>query len=123
MGCIGNLGHGGHAVFGQKLLNTQHMWTGAPVNHPPWNEQMCWKSLQKKFTEAKHSLSQQHQLATDTDEFLEHSCSRGSLYYKEPTLPKITPVLEGGPPSYEMAVFQWLIYGCLGVTFLLIYTN
>ena len=28
---------------------------------------------------------------TDTDEFLEHSPSRGSLYYKGPALQKITP--------------------------------
>ena len=32
----------------------------------------------------------------DTDGFLEHSPSRGSLYYKEPALQKTLPVL-GGP--------------------------
>ena len=38
------------------------MWTGALVNNPSWNGQMHWKSLQKKFTEAEHSLSPQCQL-------------------------------------------------------------
>ena len=32
---------------------------------------------------------------TDTDGFLEHSCSRGSLYYKGPVLQKIILVFEG----------------------------
>ena len=34
------------------------VWAGVLVNHPSWNGQMCRKRLQKKFTEAKHSLSQ-----------------------------------------------------------------
>ena len=37
-------------------------WMGALVNHPSWNGQMHWNSLQEKFTEAEHSLSQQRQL-------------------------------------------------------------
>ena len=28
------------------------MQAGVLVNHPSWNGQMCWMSLQKKFTEA-----------------------------------------------------------------------
>ena len=35
---------------------------------------------------------------TDTDGFLEHSPSQGSLYYKRPTIQKI--IFWGGPPSY-----------------------
>ena len=47
-------------------------------------------AFKKKITEVEHSLSQQRQLVyTATDEFLEHSPSRGSLYYKVPTLEKI----------------------------------
>ena len=34
---------------------------------------------------------------TDTDGFLEHSPSRGSLYYKGPTLQKIIPGFFGSP--------------------------
>ena len=49
-----------HAIWGQKLVNTPHVWAGALINHPSCNGQMCWKSLQNKVTEAKCSLSQQH---------------------------------------------------------------
>ena len=38
------------------------VWAGALINRLPWNGQMLWESS-KKFTEAKHSLSQQRQLA------------------------------------------------------------
>ena len=38
------------------------MWAGVLVSNPSWNGQTCWKTLQKKFTEAKNSLSQQCQL-------------------------------------------------------------
>ena len=34
---------------------------------------------------------------TNTDGFLKYSPSEGSLYYREPTLKKLIPVL-GGPP-------------------------
>ena len=36
---------------------------------------------------------------SDTDGFLEHSPSRGSLYYKGPAFRKIISVLIWGPPS------------------------
>ena len=61
-GRIGRMRHGGHAIFGWKLLNTQHGVAGAFVNHPSGNGQMPWKSFKKRFTEAKHRLSQQYQL-------------------------------------------------------------
>ena len=38
------------------------VWAGALLNHPSWNGQTCWKSLQKKITEAECSLSQQCQM-------------------------------------------------------------
>ena len=45
------------------LFLVKNCWkTGVLVNHPSWNGQMYWKSLQKKFTKAKHSLSQWCQL-------------------------------------------------------------
>ena len=34
MGSLGRVGHGGHAVFGQKMLNTQHSVAGALVHQP-----------------------------------------------------------------------------------------
>ena len=61
IGWLGRVGLGSHTVFGQKLLNTQCCGAGVRVNHLSWNGKMCWKSLQKNFTEAEHSLSQQRQ--------------------------------------------------------------
>ena len=58
MGWIGRVGHGGHAIFGQKLLNPQRGVGRWPIY---WNGQIHWESSEK-FTEAKCSLSQQHQL-------------------------------------------------------------
>ena len=87
IGWIGRVGHRVMLIFGQKLLNIQ--WRCAcksPI--------MTWAnvlSLQKKFTEAEHSLSQQCQLVHDTNVFLEHSPNRGSLCYKGPALQKIIP--------------------------------
>ena len=59
---IGRVGHMGHAISGKKLLNTQH-GVGRCTNKLPimkWANML--KSLQKKFTEAQCSLSQQCQL-------------------------------------------------------------
>ena len=58
---IGRLGHGGHGIFGWKLLNTQCGVGRCALNHPSWNGQMHWV-FKKKFTEAEHNLSQQCQL-------------------------------------------------------------
>ena len=52
---------GGHAIFGQKLLNTQHS-VGRCAGKSPIMKWANALSLQKKFTEAEHSLSQQCQL-------------------------------------------------------------
>ena len=62
IGWIGKVGGRGHAIFGQKLLNTPRRVAGALVNHPSWNGPMHWKNLQKRFTEAECRSSQQHQL-------------------------------------------------------------
>ena len=52
----------GSCCFVKNSRTLRKAWAGALVNYPSWNGQMCWKSLQKKFTEAEHSLSQQGQL-------------------------------------------------------------
>ena len=99
---IGRLGHRGHAVFGQKLLNTQHS-VGRCTHKSPI---MMGKSLQKKFTEAGTRLSQQRQLVHCTDEFLEHSPSGRRLYYKDLTLQKrILLFFWGGPLLYVLLIF------------------
>ena len=51
-----------HVVFGQKLLNTQCSVGSFAGKLPVMKLANTEKSLQKKFTEAEHSLSQQHQL-------------------------------------------------------------
>ena len=82
----GRLGNGGHAVFGQKCWTCSVVWAGALVNHPSWNGQVWWKSLQKnslKLNTACHSNATWY---TDMDGFLEHSPSRESLYRKGPAL-------------------------------------
>ena len=88
---LGRAGHSGHAVFGQKLPNTQH-GVGRCTRKSPI---MKWANAPKEKSLHKHSLklnaTSHHNASwyTDTDVFLEHSPSRGSLYYKRPTLQKI----------------------------------
>ena len=100
MGCIGRVGYKGHAVFGQKLLNTQ--WIGRCAGKLPimkWAnafERLLNKSL--KPNAASHTTTS---CCTDTDGFLEHSPRKGSLYYKVPALQKVILVFRG-PPSYTI---------------------
>ena len=80
------------------------VWAGVLINHPSWNGQMCWKSLQKKKNSLKPKADFHNNASwyTDSDGFLEHSRSGwGSLYYKGPTFQKIILFLEGTP-------FIWL---------------
>ena len=87
MGCIGRVGYKGHAVFGQKLLNTQ--WIGRCAGKLPI---MKWANMlqesSKKFTEVKCFLSQ-HQLVH---------------WYR--WVPRIlTSVLPEAPPPEDNSVF------------------
>ena len=87
------------------------VWAGVHVNHPSWHGQRRWKSLQKNSlppNTAFHNTS----WYTDTDGFLEHSPSRGSLYYKGPTHHKITPISFG----YPLVDWPLLCHGCLSKT-------
>ena len=51
----GKIGWKGGWDMGVMLFLVKNCWTlasvwaGALVNHPPWNGQMCWKSLPKKI--------------------------------------------------------------------------
>ena len=59
---------------------------------------MCWKSLQKNSQNPNVASHNNAIWYTDTDGFLEHSPSGGSLYYKGPALQRIIPFfLVGGP--------------------------
>ena len=60
----------------------------------------AFKESSKKLTEANaasHNKANNASWCTDTDGFLEHSPSWGSLYYKGPALQKIIPVFWGSP--------------------------
>ena len=100
VGWIGRVEHRPCAVFGQKLLNTQHSMGRCAHKSPI----MKWaKSLKESSKNALKLDTASHNNAswyTDTDGFLEHSPSWGSLYYKGPTLQKIILFWGGGAPLY-----------------------
>ena len=101
---IGRVGHQESCHFRSKTaqhLNTQCLLVcaGALRNSPIMKWAKALKESSKKFTDAKHGLSQQCQLVPDTGGFLEHSPSGGSLYCKGPVLHEIIQVF-GGPPSH-----------------------
>ena len=91
----------GHAVLGQKLLNTvQCGQVHSSITHCEMGEcveRVFKKNSLKPNTGCHNNVS----WYTDTDGFLEHSPSRGSLYYKGPMLQKIIICFLGrGAPSY-----------------------
>ena len=68
---------------------TERSGTGALINHPLWNVQMHWKKASKNSLMPNATSHNNASWYSDTDMFLEHSPSGGSLYYKGPTLQKI----------------------------------
>ena len=100
IGWVGRWGLGGAMPFLVKNCWTLSVvWAGTLVNHPSWNEQMHGVSKKNslKPNAASHNNTSWY---TDTEGFLEHSRSGGSLYYKGPALQKIMPVLWGEPLIY-----------------------
>ena len=65
------------------------VWETVQINHPWWNRQRHWKSLQNNSLKPNAASHNNASWYTDTGEFLEHSPSAGSLYYKGPTFQKI----------------------------------
>ena len=94
----GGAGHNGHAIFGQKLLNTLHSVGRCAQKSPirKWANALSLQKNSRKPNTASHNNTSRY---SDTDGFLEHSPSRGSLYYKGHALQKIIPGF-GGPYSY-----------------------
>ena len=91
-GWRGRVGYGGHAVFSQKLQNTQRGVGRCTCKSPIMKWANMLKESSKKIqinllkpNAASHNTTSWY---TDTDEFLEHSRSGESLCYKEPTLQK-----------------------------------
>ena len=79
------VGHGGHAVFGENLLNTQHSVGRCVRKSPTMKWANALKESSKKFTEAECSLSHWYRW------FLEHLPSRGNLHNKGSALQKAIP--------------------------------
>ena len=87
---------GGHVVFGQKVLNSQR----GVGRCTPKSPMMKWAkalSLQKNSLKPNAASHNNARWSTDTDGFLEHSLTRGSLYYKGPTLQKVILVFFVSP--------------------------
>ena len=100
IGCIGRVGHGGHAILGQKLLNIQHSVGRCTCKSPIMKWANALKVLKKNSLKPNAASHNNASWCTDTDGFLEHSPSGGRLYYKGPILQKIIPVF-WHPPSYS----------------------
>ena len=107
IGWIRRVGHGGHAVFHQKLLNTQRSVGRCACKSPIMKWANTLKSLQKnslKLDTASHNNTSWY---TDTDGFLEHSPSRESMYYKGTTLQKI--IHFGEDPSFTHVTWMHMM--------------
>ena len=100
-------GAGDHAIFGQKLLTTQHSVGRCARKSPSVKWANALKESSKKFPEADAASHSSASWYSDRDGFLEHSPSREGLYYKGPALQKIIPgFFLGGSPSYIEKVQQ-----------------
>ena len=86
---MGRVGLGGHAIFGQKLLNTQP-GMGRCTCESPMKQANPLKKSSKKNSLKLHSIFPNNAgWYTETDGFLEHFPSWGNLYYKWPALQEI----------------------------------
>ena len=115
------MGHEVHAVFGQKLLKTQ-CGVGRCARKPPIIKWANVLSLQKNSLKLRAASHNNASWCIDTDGLLEHSPSRGSLYYKGPGLQKIIlGVL--GPPHHILptTVRDYGIFHLFAFIYLLIF--
>ena len=108
IGWIGRVRHGGHAIFGQKVVSSQ-CGMGRCVHKSPI---VKWSNVLRESSKNFH-WSQMQPLTTtpagtliQLSGFLEHSPSRGSLYYMGPTFQKIILVL-GGHFVYSVSSWLW----------------
>ena len=108
---IGRLGHcrGGHAVFSKKLLNTQRDVGRWACKSPIMKWANTMKESSKKNSLKPNTASHNNaSWSTDTDGFLEHSPSGGSLYYKGTALQKVIPAFGGSPLHKNTFTFSFL---------------
>ena len=88
----------------------KHTEQGALISHLSWNGPRSWvfKKNSLEPNSASHNTTSWY---TDTDGFLEHSPSRGSLSYKGPALQKIIPVFWGVPPwMYKVGIEMLVLF-------------
>ena len=88
------------------------VWAGALVNHPSWMGR-CIEKLFKIKNSLKQNAASHISWYSDTDGFLDHSPSRGSLYYKEPTIQEI---ILGFFVSLPCIYLCLLFYICMHLT-------
>ena len=86
---LGRVGHEDHAIFGQKLPNTQCSVGRCTHKSPMANWPNMFKKPLEKTSLKPNAASHNARWYTDTDRFLEHSPSWGNLYYKRLTLQKV----------------------------------
>ena len=85
IGRIGRAGLQGHAVVGQTLLNTQRCVGRCAHKSPIMKRANALKESSEKYSLKLNTASHNTSWYTGTGGFLDHSRSRGSLYYKGPT--------------------------------------
>ena len=89
---IGRVGHKGHAIFSQKLLNTQCGVGRCTHKSLIMKWANAFRVFKKKNSPKPNAASCNNvSRYTDSNGFLEHSPSRESLYCKGTTLQKIIP--------------------------------
>ena len=102
MGWTGRVGNGCPLFVVKHCWTLSTMWAGVLINHPSWNWQTHWKSLKKNFTEAEHSLSQQHQLAQCYRWVPRTLNKQGKPVLQRACLPEDNSVFGGIPPRIHI---------------------
>ena len=99
-------GEWGHAVFGQKLVNTVQCGLCAPKS-PSVKRLNSLKESSKKKNSLKLNTASHSNTYNDTDGFLKHSPGGGNLYYnKGPTFQKIIWVFGESPLAHTYLYIQ-----------------
>ena len=63
---IGKVRHGGHTILVKNYWTFSMVWTGVLINHPSWNGQTRWKSLQKNALKPNTASRNNTSWYTDT---------------------------------------------------------
>ena len=102
---MGRVEHGSPVVSDHKLPSTPHSVGRCAHKSPISKMGKCVERVEQDSLKLKAASHNNTSWYTDTDGFLEHLPSKGSLHYKEPMLQKII-LLFGDPPShFNLIVF------------------